>query len=118
LDGRDLSIDFLVKFFGGYTKLEYDNLNASIESWRARSIAAETTVELFKEIVTRERERSDKIERDIMERAGTIKPPEMKPVGNSVSSWPRIRRELEKQNRVKDAEVSRAEIEKTIRGQE
>ena len=44
-------------------------------------------------------------------------PPNMEPLGKSVSSWPRIRRELEKQHQVNgNAEVSREEIEKGIRG--
>lgn len=108
----------IIKALGGYTKLEYENLDKTLESWRTRCTASETTVELFKDIVSRERERSDKI----MERLFPDKsqqqqqPPEMKPVGNSVSSWPRIRRELEKLDREKsNAQVSRGEIEKEIR---
>jgi serine/threonine protein kinase HipA of HipAB toxin-antitoxin module len=87
-----------------------------IDAWRSRAIAAETTVHLLTEILQRERESrarlEDKLTPKLAEHSG---PPELKPVGQSVSSWPRIRRELEKQHKVNEnAEVSRAEIEKTL----
>ena len=112
-DATFMKIDSLIKFFGGYTELE-------LEGWRARAIASETTVTLITEVLTREREARAKLEERVfptpMPRSQEG-PPDMKPLGNSVSSWPRIRRELEKRNRVNDnAEVSRETIEKGIRG--
>jgi len=112
--------DWLIVMLGGTTKRELAVHTAVCDGWRDRCLAAETTVTLFKDIVERERERSDKIETDIRNRMhpenGMQGPPGMKPVGHALSSWPRIRRELEKSHRVNDnAEVSREEIEKTIR---
>jgi hypothetical protein len=106
--------------FGGYTKLEYDNLAATIDGWRSRALASETTVELVKGILAKEQERSAKLTESLYNRVITpahpTNPPDMKPVGNTLSSWPRMKRELEKKHRVKDnAEVSREEIERTIR---
>jgi hypothetical protein len=95
-------------------------LDKQVEAWRGRALSAETTVELVKEILKREQERGERLTSELSDRIRpqSIKPPDMKPVGQSISSWPRIKRELEKQNRVKEnAEVSREEIEKTIRGQ-
>ena len=118
-------MNWLIKFLGGHTKDEMERLSLVSDSWRTRATAAETTVALFKEIMTRERDRADKLLDERL--AGESRrfdephaPPSMKPVGNSVSSWPRIKRELEKEHRVNDqgkshAEVSREEIEKTIR---
>lgn len=107
--------------FGGYTKHEYDLIQASQDAWRNRCVAAETSVSLFNEIMARERERNKKLEDKMMgwdqEAKEVQQPPQMNPVGqNKVSSWPRIRRELERLHRVKDnAPVSREEIEKNIR---
>ena len=112
-------INWIVKFFGGYTQLEYDLQAQLIESWTRRALASETTVELVKEILAKERERTDKIQSDLYDRLHPNQhqtPPEIKPLGNGRTSWPRIKRQLEKQNRVPDAEVSREEIEKGIRG--
>src|SRR6516164_3731842 len=112
-------MNWFIKFLGGYTKDDMERQSLIADGWRTRAIAAETTVELFKDIVHRERERSDRIEKDI--RSGkefqkeTISPPEMKPVGTSVSSWPRIRRELERQNRVSNNGVpSKEEVEREM----
>jgi hypothetical protein len=107
---------------GGYTESDKANWDQIVESWRARSIASETTVELVKEIMQKERERGDRLInelRDNFKPSKDMRPPDMKPVGNSVSSWPRIKRELERQSRVNDnAEISREEIEKAIRSEE
>jgi hypothetical protein len=96
-------------------------LEGQVDAWRGRALAAETTVELIKEVLKREQDLREKLQTELVTemRPQSVKPPEMKPVGNTVSSWPRIRRELERRERVKeDAEVSREEIEKTIRSQE
>lgn len=112
--------DWLIVALGGYTEADKGNWDTIVDSWRARCIAAETSVELFKEIMTRERERSEKLEEKLVgahPNSENQQPPNLNPVGDRrLSSWPRIRRELEKQSRVKDnAEVSREEIERTIR---
>lgn len=114
-------IDKIIKFLGGYTKYEYDLLASTTEGWRGRATAAETSVQLFNEIMTRERERAQRLEDKLSDiaRGPQSQPqeaPRMQPVGNSVSSWPKIRREMEKMHRVNnDAQVSRGEIEKEIR---
>ena len=102
--------DLIIKFLGGYTKHEWELEQVTLDSWRTRAIAAETTVTLFSEIMTRERTEKKQEEAPIL-------PPNLKPLGDRrVSSWPRIKRELERQNMVKqDAQVSREEIEKTVR---
>lgn len=107
-------MDSLIKMLGGFTNHEYELLKVSEEAWRTRAIASETTVALFKEIMTRDQARLDQMTNARMPGQA---PPEFKPVGDKqLSSWPRIRRELEKQNRVKPgAEVPREEIERTIR---
>lgn len=116
-------LDILIHALGGHTKHEMEKMALTCDAWRTRATASETTVELFKEIMTRERERSEKLEKQIFgDGSKTQKqdPPTMNPVGqNKVSSWPRIRRELENQHRVKNnAQVSREEIEKTIRSEQ
>jgi hypothetical protein len=111
--------DWLIIILGGRTKREAAMQDAIVENWRARCLAAETTVELVKEILTREQEARTRMEEDLKDRLYPrhITPPEMQPVGQSRSSWPKMRRELEKQHRVNDnAEVSREKIESEIRG--
>lgn len=110
-------IDAIIKFLGGYTKHEIDLLNTSLDGWRGRAISAETSVQLFNEILSRERDSRARLEEYLKPpQSAAQEAPQMKPVGNSVSSWPRIRKELERQHRVNDhAGVSREEIEKTIR---
>lgn len=106
--------DWLITALGGFTKREHVEWDKLLESWRARCLAAETTVELMKEILTRERERSEKLTEKLMGPKidlSNIKPPDMRPVGQSVSSWPRIRRELERQH----AGISREETKETVR---
>lgn len=106
-------MNWLVKFFGGYTKLEYDSAAALAESWRTRAIAAETTVELVKEILQKERERTDKIQSDLYGRLHPNQqqvPPEMKPLGNGRTSWPRIKRNLEREHRVSGAVPTKEEV--------
>lgn len=112
--------DTIIKALGGYTESEYKILDSTCEAWRGRCVASETTVELVKEILTRERERSQRLEERLFpnSKPQQQQPPNMEPVGQSVSSWPRIKRELEKEHRVKDAQISREEIEKAIRGKE
>ena len=108
----------IIRALGGFTKSEFDIQQASLEGWRARAIAAETTVTLFKEIMTRESDRIKILEEQLTKpQSQTSEAPNLDPVGDRrLSSWPRIRRELEKQNRVKpDAQVPREEIERTIR---
>jgi hypothetical protein len=94
--------DWLIVMLGGVSKSQFDQ---ALEGWRARALAAETTVSLFNDIIARERERSDRIEQDIRERAFPApapkqKPPQAKPIGSTISSWPRIKRELEKRDRI------------------
>lgn len=112
--------DFIIKFLGGRTSHEYEMEHASLESWRQRAIAAETTVELVKEIMARESDRAKRLEERLLGDNHPQQPqeaPPFNPVGEKrLSSWPRIRRELERQNRVKEnAEVPREEIERKIR---
>lgn len=112
-------LDSIITALGGFTERDHENWDKITESWRARCLAAETTVELVKEILTRERERSQRLEDRLFpnNKPQQQAPPNMEPVGQSVSSWPRIRRELERQHQVKpDAQVSRGEVEKEIRG--
>jgi hypothetical protein len=106
-------MDWLIKLFGGYTKGEMALHESVVESWRARCIAAETTVQLFKEIMTRDQERYEKL---LEGRSKYVpqSPPELKPVGNSISSWPRIKRELEKQHRVNEETPTKAEVENSM----
>jgi hypothetical protein len=111
-------LNTIIKFLGGFTKEEKAIVDQLMESWRARAIASENSVALFKEIMTRDNQRYEKLEEKLMGRARyePQDPPKMEPVGQSVSSWPRIKRELEKQSRVNEnAEVSREKIEATIR---
>ena len=117
--------DFLIRALGGAPKHDWDLLNVTCESWRARAIAAETTVELFKEIMSRDKASArenaalqNAIEREVAQEQAF--PPDLKPLGDRrVSSWPRIKRELERQHMVKqNAEVSREEIERAIRGEQ
>jgi hypothetical protein len=108
--------DFLIRALGGFTEREVSDREAG---WRARALAAEATVELFKDIVKRERDRSDKIENDIRERMyprhqEQQQPPNMKPIGNTISSWPRIKRELERQNRAPNETPSKSEVENSM----
>ena len=107
--------DFIITALGGFTKREHDLNDKLIESWRVRATAAETTVELMKEILQRERERSERLMENFKPRnQDQAKPPEMNPVGDRrLSSWPRIKRELERQNR--DAQISRTETQETVR---
>lgn len=110
--------DPIIVALGGFTQRDKANWDQIQESWRTRCLAAETTVELVKEILTRERERSQRLEDRLFpnNKPQQQQPPNMEPVGQSVSSWPRIRRELEKEHRVKqNAQVPREEIERTIR---
>lgn len=111
-------LNTIIKFLGGFTKEEKAIVDQLMESWRARAIASENSVALFKEIMTRDQQRYEKLEEKLFGRAKfeRVEPPDMQPVGQSVSSWPRIKRELEKQSRVNEnAEVSREKIEATIR---
>ena len=112
--------DFLIRALGGAPKHDWDLLNVTCESWRARAIAAETTVELFKEIMSRDKAMSANNAMPAKELEEQRFPPDLKPLGDRrVSSWPRIKRELERQNRVKqDAQISREEIERTLRGEQ
>lgn len=93
--------NWLIRALGGVPKHDYDMLNAMLEGWRGRAIAAETSVSLFKEIMTRDKE----IVAQNAENARALMqnpiPPNMQPVGNTISSWPRIRREMERQHRAK-----------------
>lgn len=101
----------IIRALGGFTNHEHELLRLEADSWRTRAIAAETTVALFKEIMQRREEAVPRYKEP-----ENPQPPNMKPVGNTLSSWPRIKRELEKNDRVKNnAGVSREEIEKTIR---
>lgn len=115
-------MNWLIKALGGFTSYEYDMQQVTLESWRQRCIAAETTVSLFKEIMTREQNRAEKLEERLVGAHPSNEnrePPNIDPIGDRrLSSWPRIRRELEKQNRAPDAKISREEIEKTIRSEE
>lgn len=114
-------LDWIIHALGGFTKEEYRVLEATDEGWRMRALAAETSLALFKEIMTREEERSKRLEERLFPNNAPQmqRPPEMNPVGqNKVSSWPRIKRELERLERVPNARVSREEIEKTIREKE
>jgi hypothetical protein len=111
--------DWLIVALGGHTKSERELHSQLVDNWRVRCLAAETTVELVKEILQKERERGERLMSQQVASERGVRPPEMKPVGNSVSSWPRIKRELERLNRVNDnAEISREEIEKAIRSEE
>ena len=106
--------DFIITALGGFTKREHELNDKLIESWRVRATAAETTVELMKEILQRERERSERLMENIGPKHSEMKPPELNPVGDRrLSSWPRIKRELERQNR--DAQISREETKETVR---
>lgn len=108
-------MDWLIKALGGIPRHEMELQKVVEESWRQRAIAAETTVTLFKEIMTRDQARLD----NMLEKKQQPQqmPPDLKPLGDRrMSSWPRIRRELENQNRVRaNAQVSREEIEKQVR---
>lgn len=107
--------NWLIRALGGVPISELDVLNASLEGWRSRAIAAETSVALFKEIMTRDRERAEREDRPAATPPNPT-PPNMKPVGHTLSSWPRIKRQLERDHQVKqDAQVPREEIERTIR---
>lgn len=114
-------LDAIIKLLGGYTRHEYELQNTSLDGWRNRAISAETSVQLFNEILSRERESRTRLEEYLSgPKHQDQQAPNMKPVGNTMSSWPRIRRELEKRDRgsmkeANDAGVSREEIEKTIR---
>jgi hypothetical protein len=104
--------NWLIIALGGYTERDKTSWEVISNSWRDRCLAAETTVELFKDIVQRERARSDKIESDLRERMfpSETKPPNMKPIGNTISSWPRIKRELERQNRNPNSIPTKEEV--------
>ena len=113
--------NFLIKALGGRTEHEYELAKTTADSWRTRAIAAETTVELFRDIVARERERSDRVEERLTGQKAAPQPIQtgepMQPLGSDKrSSWPRIRRELEREDRMKsNAGVSREKIESEIR---
>ena len=112
--------DFLIRALGGAPKHDWDLLNVTCDGWRSRAIAAETTVELFKEIMSRDKASARENAAREKEPDEPSFPPDLKPLGDRrVSSWPRIKRELERQNRVKqDAQISREEIERTLRGEQ
>jgi hypothetical protein len=101
--------DWLIVLLGGYSKRERAAQDQILESWRSRCLAAETTVALVKEILVREQERTERLMNPT--RPNTeLHPPEMQPVGTSRSSWPRMRRELEKRDRMKDTAPDNAEV--------
>jgi hypothetical protein len=82
------------------------SLEVQLEAWRARAIAAEANVELLKEMLKVTKAPTSTEHREA---------PSFEPIRPQFGSWPRMRRKLEEMERVKNAQVSREEIEKTIR---
>jgi hypothetical protein len=108
--------EWLIKLLGGYTALEYNNLDAALESWRARVLGAESNAELVKGLLTQERERSERLMDHIIHPRpegprSEITAPNMQPIGNTISSWPRIRRKLEFEHRVKEEIPTKEEVQ-------
>ena len=103
-----------MSWFGWYSRVEYQLLETQLLSWRERAIAAETTVELVKEILTREQKAREKLEETLFQARPQESAPEMKPVGNTLSSWPRIRREMEKMHRANEGTPTKGEVESSM----
>jgi hypothetical protein len=101
--------DWLHKWLGFTAKVE--SLEAQLEAWRSRAIAAEANVELLREMMKERRPTELGSSREQKEA------PSFEPIRPQFGSWPRMRRKLEEMERVKpNAQVSRGEVEKTIRG--
>ena len=119
-------LNWLIKFLGGFTQQEFNLRTVVLDSWRTRAIAAETTSDLYKDILTKEKEEIQRI-RDLMreykqpvESAERMsQPPNMKPItNNTMSSWPRIKRELERRDRVSNAAPTKEEVHARISQEE
>ena len=113
---------WLIKVLGGYTKDDLEKMSLTVDAWRTRAIAAETTSDLYKDILQREREQIEIIRNSIQDRmqqrTSNVQPPEMEPLGNGRTSWPRIRRELERRDQVRSNPPTKEEVHAEISREE
>lgn len=112
---------WLIKFLGCRTQDEFQALDIQLEVWRGRAIAAETSVALFKEIMERDAKRMEKLEEKytggyLRQGMANPQPPGDKPLGNGIASWPRIKRQMERDHRVKEGPPTKEEVHAQISG--